>query len=102
MADQTDLEKRLDKLEERLIWLELPVGELESVVPATGALLTTVRVRLKGQRPDDECRLELTASTELLKVIHKAKERGGTVWIRFSVNNNNLTGGTLVVRDILE
>jgi hypothetical protein len=61
-----------------------------------------LRVRLKGQRPEDECLLEFTANADLIKAIHDAKKRGGTVWVRFGVSGRTPTNGTLVVRDILE
>lgn len=81
--------------------LELPVGELETV--ATVEHNATVQVRFKGQRPDDKCLLELTVNTDFLKAIHAAKERGGSVWVRFEVAySKSLLDPHLVVRDILE
>ena len=94
--------------------LDLPVGELETVA-AVGPD-ATVQVRFKGQRPDDKCLLKLTVKTEFLKAIHAAKERGGSVWVRFYIQEKGTTdpalkGGAkdpvlyqpqLVVRDILE
>lgn len=62
-----------------------------------------LRVRLKGQRPENRFLLEFDSDRELVETIHEAKKRGGTVWVRFGVESNkNLTGLELVVRDVLE
>lgn len=115
------LEERVTELEEKKCekkWLELPVAEVETVVTCDNT--GTIRFRLKGQRPDSKCLLELSTDKELIESIHEAKKRGGTVWVRFSINKSTsecgkdkdgkslckptfcLTNPELVVRDILE
>ena len=82
--------------------LMLPVAEVESEVTGTGTV--PLRVQLKGQRPENRLLLEFDSNRELIETIHEAKKRGGTVWVRFDVGSDkrSLTGGKLVVRDLLE
>jgi len=89
--------------------LELPVTEVES--EATSGDKVLLRVRLKGQRPEDECLLKFIVKDDLIKAIHDAKKRGGTIWVRFNIvdvpelsleKTANLIEPRLVVRDVLE
>lgn len=88
--------------------IELPVAEIESEVESitkngNKTVEVTLRVRFKGQRPEDKCLLKLSAHPDFIKAVHDAKKRGGTVWVRFEVTNDkDLTKAKLVVRDLLE
>lgn len=105
------LEERVSDLERKdlelpVAELELPVAEIESDVSDNSGGVK-LRVRLKGQRPDNKCLLEFHCNADLIETIHEAKKRGGTVWVRFKVKKVNEEGktleqGELVVRDILE
>lgn len=94
--DVKKLQDRIEKLEEKE--LELPVAEVESLVDPFGKL----RVRLKGQRPENRLLLEFNCTKDLIETIHEAKKRGGMVWVKFKVNGKELVDGKLVVRDLLE
>lgn len=95
--------------EQQLKELMIPVAEVETVVSCkhTG----TIRVRLKGQRPENKCLLAFSSAPDLIETIHDTKKRGGTVWVRFNVDEKEKCGEKesfslkepeLVVRDFLE
>lgn len=89
--------------------IELPVAEIESNVAGT-----EVSVRLKGQRPDDECRIRFLTDKDGLKSVLEARKRGATVCVQFALGGPVagkgktppvgpcLVNGQLVVHDVQE